>query len=224
MSSSAMRSSTSSVEVLGRHASDLRATLGAETLADHGKLVLDDTQNLLGVVEKVAIVGNTLVQLCDLCDKLVACEARQAAQTHLQDGLALDVVDAKALVHACLGLGVVARGADDVHDLVDVVDRDEQALANVQVLLGLVEVILRTTRDDVDLVVDVVAQHLTQGKGPRHAIYQRKVDDAKVSLQLRTFVQVVEHHLGHGALLEVDELNEGRKRDPRSTIGVELRK
>ena len=193
------------VEVLSLHAADLRATLVGEARGDLAQLVLDDAQDLLTMLEKVDVVGDARAQVLDLRDELVTGKSSQAAQTHLQDCLALDVIQAKALVHAALRLGVVTRGTDDMNDLVDVVHGDEQALTDVEVLLGLVQVILRAAGHHVDLVVDVVGEHLAQGQRARHAIYERDVDDAKVGLQLRALVQVVEHHLRHGAVLEVDD-------------------
>ena len=155
--------------------------------------------------EQVLVVGDALAQVGDLVDELLAREAREAAQAHLQDGLGLHVVQAEGVEHALLGLCVVARGADDVDDLVDVVDRDEQALEDVDAGARLVEVVLGAAGHDVDLMIDVVVEHLAQREGLGHAVHQRDVDGAERGLELRLLIEVVEHDLGHGALLEIDD-------------------
>ena len=193
------------VKVLGLHAADLGATLVSEAARNLTQLVLDDAKDLIAMLEQVDVVGNARAQVLDLGNELVAGQAGQAAQTHLQDCLTLNLVQAKALVHAALRLGVVMRGADDVNDFVDVIDGDEQALTDVQVLLGLVEVVLGTTGHHVDLVIDVVLQHLTQRERARHTVNKRDVDDGEVRLQLRALIQVVQDHLRHHAALEVDD-------------------
>ena len=155
--------------------------------------------------EQVLVVGDALVEVGDLVDELLAREAGEAAQAHLENRLGLHVVEAERVEHALLGLGVVARGANDVDDLVDVVDGDEQALEDVHAGTGLIEVELGAAGHDVDLVVDVVVQHLAQRKRLGHAVDQRDVNRAERGLELRLLVQVVENDLGHGTLLEVDD-------------------
>ena len=92
-----------------------------------------------------------------------------------------------------------------MHHLVDVVDGNEQSLEDVHALERLVEVELRATGDHIDLVIDVVAQHLGKGEGAGHAVDEREVDDTEVGLQLGALVEVVEHDLGHGTTLEIDD-------------------
>ena len=193
------------VEVLGDDGGDGGTPLVAEAGRDVAQLVRDDGEDLLGMGEQVLEVLDVAVELGDLVDELLALEAGQALEAHLEDGRALDVVQAKAVVHALLGLGVVTRRADDVDDLVDVVDGDEKALEDVDPLLGLVEVVLGPARDDVDLVVDVVVQDLAEAQRARHSVDEGEVDDAEVGLQLRPLVEVVEHHLRDGTALEVDD-------------------
>ena len=52
---------------------------------------------------------------------------------------------------------------------------------------------------------DVVVQHLLQRKHARRAVHQRQHDHAEAHLQLRVLVQLVQHHLRDGVLLEVDD-------------------
>ena len=108
------------------------------------------------------VPGDLLAQLRELVLDLVALEAGQAAQAHLEDRVGLDLREAEALDEAGLGLGVVVARADDLDDLVDVVQRDDVALEDVGALLGLAQLVLRAPGDDVLLVLDVVVQHLLE--------------------------------------------------------------
>ena len=73
----------------------------------------------------------------------------------------------------------VLRRADDLDDLVEVVERDQQAQDDVVALLGLAQVEPRAPRDDVDLVIDVVAHHLGQVQRARDAVDERQHDHAE---------------------------------------------
>ena len=48
-------------------------------------------------------------------------------------------------------------------------------------------------------------QHLLQRQHARRAVHQRQHDHAEAHLQLRVLVQLVQHHLRNGVLLEVDD-------------------
>ena len=52
---------------------------------------------------------------------------------------------------------------------------------------------------------DVVAQHLVEAQGARHAVDDAQHVGAEVRLQLGVLVQVVEHHARHGVTLEGDD-------------------
>ena len=90
-------------------------------------------------------------------------------------------------------------------DLVDIVECDHQALEDVRAFLGLRQLVARPAHDDVFLVRDVVVQHLLEREHARHAVHERQHDGAEAHLQLRVLVQLVEHHLRNGVLLEVDD-------------------
>ena len=70
--------------------------------------------------------------------------------------------------------------------------------------LGLCQVVARAPRDDLNLVVDVVLQHLAQAQLLGHAVDERQVVAAERGLQRGVLVEVVEHDLGHGGVLELD--------------------
>ena len=192
------------VEVL-RRLGQKRLARAAELLLDLQKLFFDDLANELRIAEHALVVGDLLQKLGQLGLDLVAFQAGQAAQTHLKDGLGLLLRKAEALDHALGGLFVGLRRADDVDDLVDVVERDDEALQDMRALLGFGQLVARAAHNDVFLVGDVVVQHLLERQHARHAVHKRQHDHAEAHLQLRVLVQLVEHHLRDGVLLEVDD-------------------
>ena len=91
--------------------------------------------------------------------------------------------------------------ADDVHDLVDVVQGFEQALQNVGPRQGLVKIVFGAAGDHVLLVEDVIIQSVPQGKHLRLPVHQGQHDDAESVLHLGVLIQIIQHHLGlHVAL------------------------
>ena len=54
-------------------------------------------------------------------------------------------------------------------------------------------------------MLHVVAQHLIQAEGARHAIDNGEHIRAEGRLQLGVLVEVIEHHAGHGVALEGDD-------------------
>ena len=73
-------------------------------------------------LDNVAVLGLDLVGL----------QCGQALQTEIEDRLGLDAGELEALDQAVARRVRIARAADQLDDLVDVVDRDEQALEDVE--------------------------------------------------------------------------------------------
>ena len=192
------------VEVLRRLGQE-RAARAAELLLHLEQLFLDDLVHQLVVGEHALVVRDPLQQLFQLVLDLLMLQAGEAAQAHLEDGGGLLVRQGEALGHALGSFLVGLRRADDVDDLVDVVQRDDQAFEDMRALLGLRQLVARTADDDLFLVRDVVVQHLLQRQHARRAVHQRQHDHAEAHLQLRVLVQLVQHHLRNGVLLEVDD-------------------
>ena len=144
-------------------------------------------------------------QLVVLVLQLLALEGGQAAQLHVEDRLRLDLGQRELLDQALAGhVGGLGR-ADQRDDLVDGVQRDQQALDDVGAVARLAQPVGGAPFDDLDLVGDVVAQRLVQRQRARHAVDQREAVDAEGVLQLGVLVQLVEHDLGVGVALELDD-------------------
>ena len=90
-------------------------------------------------------------------------------------------------------------------DLIQVVQRHQQAFEDVGPRLGLVQLELGAPDDDLFLEGDVGLDHLRQRERARHASHQGDVDDAEGGLHLGVLVELVEHHHGHGLALELDD-------------------
>ena len=186
-------------------ADDLGAAVVAELLHDLCELVADDVALALRAGQDVLEVGDLVLQLGELVDDLLALEGGQAAQLHGQDGVGLHLVDVEQ-AHQAGARGVDGRRpADQGDDLVERIQRLDQAAEDVGALFGLVQAVLGAADDDFDLVVDVEPDHLVDAQGARHAVDDGQHVGAEAGLQLRVLVQVVQHHARHGVALELDD-------------------
>lgn len=82
--------------------------------------------------QQVLVVGDGAAQAVQLFLDLVALQAGQAAQLHLEDGRGLLGRKAKALDQADAGLGIGLRGADDADDLVNMVESHQVTLEDMR--------------------------------------------------------------------------------------------
>ena len=157
--------------------------------------VSEDLAQLLDALDDVLVLGADLVAL----------QRGQLAQPHLHDGVGLHLAELE-LVHQRLPGGVaVARGADRLDDLVEVVQRDEEAFEDVRLALLLGELELRPPDDDLALVADVGLDCLAQPQRLRYAVDQRDHVDPERRLHRGVLVELVEHDLRDGVALELDD-------------------
>ena len=68
----------------------------------------------------------------------------------------------------------------------------------------LIQVKLGTTTHHINLMVNVAAQDLTQGKRARHTVNQGQVNNAKIGLKLCALIEVVKNYLRNFSALKVD--------------------
>ena len=102
-----------------------RLARGAELLLHFLQLALDDLVHQVIVGQHALVVGDLLQELLQLVLDLLMLQAGQAAQAHLEDGVGLLLRQAEALGQAIARFLVRLGRADDVDDLVDVVERDD---------------------------------------------------------------------------------------------------
>ena len=91
-----------------------------------------------------------------LVDDFLPFETGEALQAHLKNRLCLPFAEREVVDQRDLGLGRGLRRADQFDDLVEVVDRDLQALENVRPLLGLAQLEVRAANDHLAAEVDEV--------------------------------------------------------------------
>ena len=137
--------------------------------------------------------------------QLDAGEPGQPAQRHLEDVVGLDLGEVEDLDQPLLGLGGVVAAADQLDDLVDVEDRDEQALDQVEAVGGLAAAEDRAAADDLEAVVEEDPEQLVQPEGAGLAVDERDGVDAEGVLQRRLLVELLEQRLGVEAVLDLDD-------------------
>ena len=130
-----------SVEVFGveflSRVDDLAATLVTILLLDLKELFADELCTQFLVSEEGLQALDLLHQGSVLFLQLLTLQTGEGTQTHIHDGTRLDEREGEAL-HELLDSFLRLTGrTDDADDLVDIVDSDDQALEDVDTLLGL---------------------------------------------------------------------------------------
>jgi hypothetical protein len=94
--------------------------------------------------------------------------------------------------------------ADDLDDLVDVQDRDQQALDDVQPVHRLLPPVRRPPPDHVVPVLEVHVEQVAQTQRARLPVHQRDRVDRERVLQRGQLVQLLQQGLGVEAVLDLD--------------------
>ena len=136
---------------------------------------------------------------------LLTLEGREAPQLQLEDRGGLVVVDLEQRLQALARVVGAGGAADERDDLVERVESLEQTAQDMHALFGLAQARARAAHDDLDLVRDPQADEPVDRERARHVVDDREHVRAEVVLQLRVFVEVVEHDLRDGVALEHDD-------------------
>ena len=226
-----MRSSTSTSPIsssLSSRAAGVAVLAGQllAILADHGV-----DPGLVG--QDAEVLADLLEQLRVLVDELFLLEVDELAERHLQDRVGLHGRERILLGHAALllilgeadvaqrplqhggrrldrherffRLGLRLRGADDADHFVDVGVREQQALHGVLPPPRAGQQELRPPADHRHAVPHELLQHLLERERPRLAVHQRQQDDRERILQRRELVELIQHDVRIGVLLEIDD-------------------
>src|SRR5690606_5184401 len=132
-------------------------------------------------------------------------ELGQPAQLQLQDVVRLQLGQVEDLHQAGPRCGGVVAAADQLDDLVDVQDRDQQTVDQVQPLLPAPESVCRAAADHVGAEVDIDREQLPQPQRARLPVDQRHVVDAEGLLHRRQLVELGQDRLGVEAVLDLDD-------------------
>ena len=110
--------------------------------------------------EQVLIVGDGAAESREFFLDLVALEAGQRAEAHVDNRSGLHLAQRETLDQTDFRLVRGFRRPDDADHLVDVVHRDEQPFEDVRPLLGLFQIVLRTAHHHVVAVTDEIFDHV----------------------------------------------------------------
>ncbi len=170
-----------------------------------GQLARDDLAQFGLGGEDLGELGDLVAQRLLLAVELQLVVAGQAAQRRFEDVGGLDVGEVEHLHQPGPRLRGVVRGTDDLDDLVDVEQRDDQAVDQVQALFTLAPPVLRPTPHDLQPVVHIDLQQLTQPERARLAVDEGDVVDAERLLHRRQPVELLQHRLGDEAVFDLDD-------------------
>ena len=158
----------------GRRGRDARACLGeqgasrgAEALGDLIEFLTDQFSHPSRVAEQRLELGDLGAELVALGLQLDPAELGEPAQLELEDVVGLQHAEVEDVDQAGARLRRVVARPDQLDDLVDVEDRDQQSLDEVQPLLAPGQAVPGATGDDLDPVIEVDPQQLAQPEGQR---------------------------------------------------------
>ena len=172
----------------------------------HGQgFFLDDGQNPLFVGQNVQIIGDFHLQGFQLVLDFLALQTGELSQTHLDDCLSLYVIQTETLAQTGFCGGLVRGSANNGNHLVDEVHGDFQAFQNVFPFLCLPQLKTGAAGDNLFLEADIFLQHFNQGQGAGLAVHNGQHDDAESGLHLGIGVQLVQHDLGRGIPLHIND-------------------
>ena len=184
---------------------DLGPPFVSVILLDLKQLFFDDLHLELFALQDRLESLDELDRLAVFVLNLLPLESRQALQPHVQNRLRLDFGQPELLHQARLRRLDILRSPDELHDRIDVVERDDIAFEDMCPFFRLVKLELRPADDDLVPVIDEPPDHFLQREDLRPAVHKRKHDDPEGRLHLRVLVQVVEDHVGVRVAFQVDD-------------------
>src|SRR6185312_13808195 len=211
---------------------DLGAALVGELGADGGQLLLDHRhQPAFARQDRFQAIDGGAQRL-ELFVELLALEAGQALEAHVEDRLCLALRERVVALLGALGdlffrpsgaaqellepgerlghevaLGLFRRrrGADDLDDAIDVVDGDDEAFDDLLPRARLFELEQRAACDHVAAMLDEVRERVLDREDLRLPVDDGEHGHAERRLQLGHLVQVVQDDRGHRVLAQLED-------------------
>ncbi len=149
--------------------------------------------------------GYLLLQLVILVFELVLLQTGELTQTHLDDGRGLRVGEGETLLELFASVHGVGRAADDAYHLVDVLRGYDETLEYVGALLSLAQLIFSAAYHHFVAVGHKLADEFLEVERAGTSVDEGHVVDAERGLHLGHLVELVEHHVGVGVALELDD-------------------
>jgi hypothetical protein len=147
----------------------------------------------------VAEFGELGAQLVDL-------ESGEPTQWHVEDGVGLDPRRARSVSMRLLRAAAVSADSRMILMTSSMLSTAMiRPFEDVSPCLRLIETELGPTLDHFHLMIEVVAEHLGQVQRARNPVDQGHHVVTEAVLERGVLVELVEHHLGDGPLLELDD-------------------
>ena len=163
------------IEVFGVELVLVRLDLGTTGIAilflNLLKLILHDLLAQFGIVKDCLQMGDELLQLFILVAQLVHAQTCELCQTHVYDGLRLELVKLETLLKVALGVDGGLAGSDDVDHLIDIVARDDETLNDVGTVLCFLQVKLGAADHNIVTMLYEVGDAVFQREKTRTALH-----------------------------------------------------
>ena len=152
-----------------------RAAVVAVFILERGEILLDGSEHLVWIGEQRFEIGDGRHDLFVFIFDLLPLKARQARQTHIEDGIGLNLGEAEGADEVVARVSVGRRGANGGDDLVDGIERLEQTFENVRAPAGSFELIFGSPGGDFLPMGDVLLQGAAKAEDARVGCHVRPV-------------------------------------------------
>src|SRR6185503_10033701 len=184
---------------------DLRAPIIPVPVPHRPQLVDDDLHQQLFARQDRQQPFDQFEQLGQFIEDLLALQAGQPLELHVEDGLRLNLAQAELRHQTFPRLGGVFRRPDQRDHRIEMIDGDLQAFEDVAARFGLSQLEFGPPADDLAPELDEVVDQLDEREHLRAAADNGEHDDAEAALQRRVLVEIVEDDVADFAALQVDD-------------------
>ena len=190
------------VAFLGR---DLRLARTDVLLGGVTQLLLNQGEQLQLAREDAAEFFDECHQFAVLSLDLVALQSGELVEAQVEDGHGLAFAEAVLGHQLHSSLVAVGRGADDLHEVVQITQGDLEALEDVGAVFGLAETEAGTAGDDIAAVLNEAFEQLADVHLLRATLVEGEQDDAERVFEVRVLVELVDDDLRVLVALELDD-------------------
>ena len=172
---------------------NLTAALVAVFILNAEQVFLDHFDHEVVVAENLIQMLDERLHLRQIVVNLLPLQAAQPSKAHIHNRLCLYIRQAKPLHEFYLRVSNAALcAADDVDDLVNIVDRNAQSMQNMLAVNCLFQVKTRPAQEHILLKLDIIVENLPQVQQARFLLIDKRDHVcAEALLHLREFVKLV---------------------------------
>ena len=191
------------VEILGR-IDNLRASPVAVAAFQLIQFGFDDLHLYITVHQYPAIFNYLLDDTFVFVIDLVALKSGKFLQTHVENGFRLQIGKSKLFSELAIGFRNILAGPDGFDDLIKIVDPDFETFKYMRPGFGLIQIVNGTADDNLNAVINIVADQFLHIHHLRPAFYQGQVNHTERALHLCVLVELIQYHTGYGTSFEHD--------------------